>query len=128
MDALLKGKAVFRGALDTASQVSSQMSRGFSQAPYIGGGFAIISLVFMLVGQAIHPEADIRCWRTLPGEIHVVPLALPPGTHQVTLKFFDAYGMELPRFAQTKSVVVPKNSGTTVFYARCIRGVRNQQN
>ena len=41
---------------------------------------------------AVTERADTRSWLTLPGQVHVVRLALPAGTHDVRLELLGADG------------------------------------
>ena len=50
--------------------------------------------------------ADLRSWTTLPAEIGVARLALPPGRHDVLVRFYDRFGSEVRR-AQRHRVIVP---------------------
>jgi tetratricopeptide (TPR) repeat protein len=45
-------------------------------------------------------RADLRHWRQMPGEVHVLEASVPEGLHTVQIKFFDAAGKELERFQQ----------------------------
>ena len=40
-------------------------------------------------------EADIRTWQTLPGEIQIGRLWLPPGEYTITMDSFDGQGEKL---------------------------------
>jgi hypothetical protein len=40
-------------------------------------------------------EADTRCWSTLPAQIRMARLSLPPGSHDLTVRFANGYGTEV---------------------------------
>jgi hypothetical protein len=42
--------------------------------------------------QAIKEVADTRAWNTLPSEIRLGRLKLPPGKHEVTVRFLSTKG------------------------------------
>ena len=52
---------------------------------------AAVKLLAGILNQATE-EADKRSWLTLPAEIRVARLRLPPGTYDATIEFFDAHG------------------------------------
>ncbi|RME50173.1 MAG: hypothetical protein D6795_10530, partial [Deltaproteobacteria bacterium] len=52
---------------------------------------AAVKIFAGLVNQATE-EADKRSWLTLPAEIRVARMRLPPGTYDGTIEFFDQYG------------------------------------
>ncbi len=60
-------------------------SRGAAEA-----GKGLGQLVNLL--GAVTERADTRSWLTLPGQIHVLRLPLPPGTHDVTVELLGADG------------------------------------
>ena len=50
-----------------------------------------VGILANLLG-AVTEQADTRSWLTLPGQVHVVRLHLPPGRHDVRLELLDAGG------------------------------------
>ncbi len=57
-------------------------------------------------------EADIRTWRTLPGEIQVARLWVPPGTYSLSVDSYNVQGQILPEHI-TQEVTL--KSGETHF-------------
>lgn len=58
---------------------------------WVGALAVILARIFVLATE----EADIRSWRTLPGEIHVARLWLPPGSYSVLVNAVDHQGRVL---------------------------------
>lgn len=57
-------------------------------------------------------RADLRHWRHMPGEVHVLEANVPEGLHTLQIKFFDATGKELERHQQVHHFVrVVKGEG-----------------
>lgn len=61
-------------------------TRGAEKAAGKGAG-----VLANLLG-AVTERADTRSWLTLPGQVHVVRLSLPPGAHDVRLELLGADG------------------------------------
>ncbi len=63
------------------------------------GGYA--GLIGTLVGAGVGAglvsqiKPDLRCWHTLPANLQLARLFLPPGEHKVVVKFRDAAGNEV---------------------------------
>ncbi len=53
-------------------------------------------------------NADLRCWRTMPGRVYGGKLALPPGEHEIAFEYLDNHGnvVDLER----KNVLINKNA------------------
>jgi tetratricopeptide (TPR) repeat protein len=60
-------------------------------------------------------KADLRHWDTLPRTTYVVPLQLPPGTHDLTIDF------PIPGLAQTWRGIVAPTEGEAAYYMRIMR-------
>jgi hypothetical protein len=81
MDAILKGKVAFKR---TTVGIGASLTEAGSQAGGLGGlGVALLGAMIQGIGGAVTPEADTRCWKTLPAEFLVVPLNLTPGEHEI---------------------------------------------
>jgi tetratricopeptide (TPR) repeat protein len=81
MDRILKGKASFKRTTVTVGRTMTEVG---AQAGGLGGlAMALVGAAIQGVAGAVSPEADTRCWRTLPGEYDVLPLKLAPGTQTV---------------------------------------------
>ena len=62
-------------------------------------------------------QADIRQWEMLPRSIYILPLALPPGAHDVTVQFASPAGA----IRQTwRGLIVPQ-AGEATYYMRMQR-------
>lgn len=61
-------------------------------------------------------QADVRQWEMLPRTTYVLPLRLPPGTHDVTVVFPDAAGLR-----QTWQNVRAPAQGDATYYMRMNR-------
>lgn len=59
-------------------------------------------------------EADKRNWRTLPDEIQIARLWVPPGSYTLTLPFLDKSGRILGKTASHRVTLAP---GETRFIA-----------
>lgn len=84
MDAILRGKASYKA---TTLSVSYSLMEAGAQAG--GSGGAVLQLIGSIVagvGSSMRPDADTRCWVSLPAEWDVLPLQLEPGTHPVRLE------------------------------------------
>ena len=44
-------------------------------------------------------QSDKRSWRTLPGEVQMARLLVPPGTYQVEVQYMNRHGQEITRKA-----------------------------
>lgn len=60
----------------------------------------IIGLLGSVAEAAGVNKADLRSWRLMPGEIHVLEAKVPEGLHTLQIKFFDQAGKELERYQQ----------------------------
>lgn len=81
MDRILKGKASFKRS--TVS-IGRSLTEGGNQAGGLGGlAVALLGVAIQGMGGAVTPEADTRCWRTLPGQYDFVPVKLAPGSNNV---------------------------------------------
>jgi len=77
---LITARAVARmAAKDTIAAVAGSSNSGDS------GGAALIGLLVNVAG-VVTERADTRSWFTLPGEIHLARLALPPGDYGIRIE------------------------------------------
>jgi hypothetical protein len=117
MDHILAGKAVLKtgllasGTVLLASGLETPHS-GQSNALIIAGGVAL------LLGALLTPEADVRHWGTLPGEVHLWVGSLEPGTHTFRLEFEDGGGYVLPSLTQFWHHVPVRARGENVYCFR----------
>jgi hypothetical protein len=56
---------------------------------------------------AVTEKADTRSWLTLPGQVHVLRLHLPPGRHDVKLELLGATGRVVAEQTLAGIVVKP---------------------
>jgi hypothetical protein len=82
-------RAAWKYALAEAVRVGVRESFGDKNAGAVAGAFAgIIARSIAIASE----EADKRSWATLPDRIFVGRLRVPPGTYDVELRHFGAYG------------------------------------
>src|SRR5205085_6419867 len=63
-------------------------------------------------------QADVRQWELLPRTTFVLPMRVPPGTHEVTVDFPDIGGS----LRQTWRGIVAPTDGEAAYYIRMNRG------
>ncbi len=109
-------RAAARGALKYgAAQGIGQGVRGSmngNDAQLVGALATAIATMMVIASE----EADIRSWQTLPGEIQIGRLWLPPGDYAVTVETFDQEGKPL----STSSHVLSLSTGETHFLTQRI--------
>ncbi len=124
-DFVLKGKAETKETLATvgyaftatgAVLAQQSMYSGNQGSGYAALGFMVAGLLASAASAATKTEADTRYWDNLPGDIHLGALAIPTVPDQVTLKYTDAYGAELP--ALEKIVPVHKGGACSIAWGR----------
>ena len=98
MDGVLQDKADFKDDLQSCSDAAHSTSDAFRNAGLPGDPFAktvgmVIGATSSLVGdafsrasKAVDAHADIRSWRTLPGQLDILPLRMPHGHHDIVLR------------------------------------------
>jgi hypothetical protein len=92
MDAILKGKAAFRR---TTVGVGSVLTQVGNAGGIYGLGFVLVGATMQGIGGAMTPEADTRCWQSLPKSYDVLALELPEGDHTFESRqfvYFEARG------------------------------------
>ena len=52
-----------------------------------GVTFLVLDGVFYCFYDKTDPRADIRAWKTLPGQLNVLPLRLSPGKHEISVRY-----------------------------------------
>ena len=86
MDAVLRGKASFKR---TTSSIGASITEAGNQAGGLGGlAVALIGATVQGVAGSVSPEADTRCWKTLPAQYSIYALELPPGEHTLVSRQF----------------------------------------
>ena len=79
---------------DTVQAVKGAAVAVLKQLPFIG----VLGSVAEMAGVN---RADLRYWRLMPGEGHVLEATIPEGLHTLQIKFYDAQNKELERYQQT---------------------------
>jgi hypothetical protein len=52
-------------------------------------------------------NADLRCWRTMPGRVYAGRINLPPGEHKIAFEYLDARGNVVDM--ERKTIIINKN-------------------
>jgi len=112
MDGIRKGKAVFKTGTAVAGAIvlSEGVRKRDEGAIAAGIGLLVLSAL-------VRAEADLRFWSLLPGEIQLLPLAIAPGRHRLTVRSLDANGYPIPGWERTFDIDVPP-SGDRLYYFR----------
>ncbi|MCC6466171.1 MAG: tetratricopeptide repeat protein [Planctomycetes bacterium] len=97
MDDILKGKAIAKTATiatgATAIFVGAELAaHGHDDAGLITAG---VGAAVLIAGLLMNAEADTRGNALLPGETHLLMAKLPPGKHELEVRYFDKGGSEL---------------------------------
>jgi len=134
MDNILADKADFKQNMKNFQEVSLGLS-GFcfaaaaatfstskerliiSGACFAAGvTFLVLDGVFYCFYDKTDPRADIRAWKTLPGQLNILPLRLTPGRHELTVR--SRIGGDAMS-ATSVSVEVPNNGNAVVAHVAC---------
>ena len=120
MDDILKGKAIAKtagiatgaGALAVGSMLMRSDAKGARTAGAITMAAGAVVLVASLLMNA---EADTRGNVLLPAETHMLLAKLPPGEHDVEVRYFDNMGRELREMRQQGiPLTVPEKGDATL--------------
>jgi len=123
MDAILNGQAAFR---DTTVQTGAVITEIGNNVGGIGGlAVALIGAAVQGAGGAINPEADTRCWRTLPSSFSVYALNLPPGAHEIV--FRQNIYFEQKKETKREIVLYPENDMAVVIAPSGLMGMYPEQ-
>jgi hypothetical protein len=110
-------RAAARGALKYgAAQGLGQGVRASingTEAQLVGALATAIATMMVIASE----EADIRTWQTLPGEIQIGRLWLPPGEYTITMDSFDHEGNQL---ATSSPYLLSLSPGETHFHTQRI--------
>ena len=89
-------RAVARAAMKMAAAVGigygARAAVNKKSQAWVGLVASSLAKIFAIASE----EADIRTWRTLPGEIQVARLWVPPGTYSLAIDSYDSRGQVLP--------------------------------
>ncbi|MBI5850518.1 MAG: hypothetical protein HZB39_05690 [Planctomycetes bacterium] len=118
MEGIRKGKAVFKGVTGVAGAILlmeglDDHGRGSRDKLIAGGALLLASLL-------TRPEADVRHWETLPQSVHALAVDVPPGRHELRIRF-DGPG-DRARLEQFWTIDVPDGRDTVVLF-RSLPGV-----
>jgi len=80
----ITARALARMAVKDAAAKAASSSGGGSNSSSAAAGMAGLAINLAAV---LSERADTRSWFTLPGEIHLARLALPPGEYSVRIEF-----------------------------------------
>jgi len=86
-------------SLDTIRAVKSVLGTGLMAGGFIYGtqhnASPEIALAAILGGALLKAtsQADVRQWEMLPRTVYVLPLVLPPGTHDIAVEFPEVRGV-----------------------------------
>lgn len=77
--------------------------------------FRFVSNIYNIVAE----QADLRCWQTLPDQIRITRLLLPPATYEFTAENFSSSGSHLGQFNLGKFDL--EASQTKIFILHTVR-------
>lgn len=106
-------------SIDTIRTIKSAVGTGLIAAgayeaskkdPEIGAAVVLIAAGLLMKGSS---QADLRQWESLPRSTYVIPLSLPPGTHDIAVRFGEGMGAK----SDWRGLVVPE-SGEVTYYMR----------
>ena len=112
MDAILKGKVAYKNTTVGVGRTMTQT--GNAVGGVVGLGFALIGAAVQAAGAAITPEADPRCWKTLPSDYTIYALDLSPGEHIIS---FDRYVYFEKADTVTRKLNISGPNGFAVVFA-----------
>ena len=112
-----RGDVIFRGRVDgeleNDAATRSEIVRAIRRLrPEIVLGAFLGGLLLKATSQA-----DVRQWEMLPRTVYVLPLQVPPGTHDVSVEFPHVPGVR----QEWRGLVVPAE-GEATYYFRMQRG------
>lgn len=92
MDQILTKKSNIKTGTDTvgnASVVAGAATAVAGGDGRVAAGLAAFGLASKVVAASVKPEADTRCWDTLPQNLAFAALQAAPGEHKLSVKFLD---------------------------------------
>lgn len=121
MEGIRQGKAVFKDVSSKSGVVllHHAATGGFGDSDKGRATAAVVGGALLALGALTRAEADVRHWPTLPAYVHALPLSLPPGPHELELRFTRADGAVVSGLDQRATIDVPK-TGEAYFYFRGI--------
>jgi hypothetical protein len=124
MDEVLKDKVIRKKTLTvagaTAIGVGLAVAAGSNNKAARGAGLvaAGVGLGLLIAGALTNPRADVRCNALLPGQFHLMMAKLPPGKHEVEVRYFDKGGRELSAYRQRAIPLEVREKGDSVLLVR----------
>ncbi|KAA0214386.1 hypothetical protein EDM80_06825 [bacterium] len=120
MEEYLKAKGIAKDVTTVAGAVAigvgAELAReGHGAAGAITAG---VGLGLLLWGALSSAEADTRCNVLLPGQIHLMMAKVPPGKHEVEVRYYDGSGRELGRQRQRALPLNVPERGDAVMIVR----------
>ena len=85
----------------------------------MAGGGSMSGLIGIVAGAGTgamlfsQMKPDLRCWHTLPANLQLARIFLPPGDHKVVVKFRDAAGNQVAPPVESKIRIT---KGERTFY------------
>jgi hypothetical protein len=122
MDHVLANKAVFKATTDTVGNAAivsgAILASGHhhnSSADEVGAGLMIAGLLSKMASAATTPQADVRCWATLPQFLALGQFKLLPGEHTATVSFLNAAGGAESKFTKQITFTVPESRDAVIY-------------
>jgi hypothetical protein len=118
MDHVLANKAVFKSvssAVGDAAFVTGAVLASDHDTQEEGAVLMIAGLVAKAVSSATTPQADTRCWESLPQFLALGQFRLTPGPHTATITFLDGAGASIRGFARQITFNVPEDRDAVIY-------------
>jgi tetratricopeptide (TPR) repeat protein len=112
MDAILDGQAAFRSTTVGVGSLITEI--GDNVGGLAGLGVVLLGVAVQAAGGAVSPEADTRCWQTLPRAYDIHALTLPEGNHTIE---FQQYTYFERTHARTKHITIADSKDMAVIFA-----------
>ena len=78
-------RAIIRSTLKHVANRAGQRAA----ASEFGEGGRILARLVGTIATELTEVADLRSWQTMPGRVHGQTVHLPPGTHEIKIRYFD---------------------------------------
>lgn len=122
-DETLNGRAVFKETAMEGGKMgvgvgAALMTSNNATARGVGAGIALIGLAFMVMSATTHPEADLRQWESLPGQVNMAFVEMKPGAYAAECEALglDMKSLPVPR-TQRQEFTIPAK-GDAIVYLR----------
>jgi len=121
MDHVLANKAVFKSTTDAVGNAAI-MSGAILAADHhnkdarnVGAGLMIAGLLSKVASAATTPEADTRCWASLPQFLALGQFRLATGEHTATVRFLNASGGVETKFTKQVTFTVLEGRDAVIY-------------